>query len=114
MLFLSCVDPIIMNGIEFLFLDDIAKSLSLSRENEALLILSIIAGMQDKGETSESKTTIELTLMTTVAKRNWRALSGQKQGESDIFLHCKRCGGDRGVKTCQKHPLSTMERNLGV
>lgn len=40
----TTLNPLIMDGVEFLLLDDIAKSLGL-REDEALSILAISAGM---------------------------------------------------------------------
>ena len=40
---LSCLNPIVVDGAEYLLLDDISKSLGL-REDEALCIMGDIAG----------------------------------------------------------------------
>lgn len=52
------INPIIMDGEDFLFLDDICKALPL-REDEALKIIANQNGMPSEGETSQPSIVID-------------------------------------------------------
>lgn len=75
---ISCLHPIVVDGAEFLFLDDIIKSLGL-REDEALCILATIAGAEE-----EDTVQLEFEDHTETKKLEYISYEGQRSLEDTV------------------------------
>ena len=76
----TCLNPIVIDGMEYLLLDDISKSIGL-REDEALCILADIAGRQEG-----DKVEIEYENETDTKKLEYISYEGQKSLEETVAL----------------------------
>lgn len=72
--------PIIVDGEEFIFLDDICKSLGL-REDEALSIISNLAALTGEGETSQPRVEVDFIDHDLTKALEFKAYDGDKTME---------------------------------
>ena len=77
---ITCLNPIIIDGAEYLLLDDISKSVGL-REDEALCILGDIAGKQEG-----NRIEIEYENETETKKLEYISYEGQRSLEETVAL----------------------------